>query len=67
MSRWTRLAPMTAALALASGGFAQLMSPDSPQVGDPLPAVSGFDADGSRFEMTRLEGKHAVIVFGCLT
>lgn len=67
MSRWTRLAVMTAGLLTASAASAQIMSPDSPEVGDPLPDVSGFDADGSPFEMTRLEGKHAVIVFGCLT
>ena len=67
MFPWTRLAPMIAGLLLTSVASGQIMSPDSPQVGDPVPAVSGFDADGSPFEMTRLAGKHAVIVFGCLT
>ncbi len=38
-----------------------------PQPGDPMPIVAGFDAEGNPFELTKLHGKHTVIVFGCLT
>ncbi len=38
-----------------------------PQPGDPMPNVAGFDAEGNPFELTKLHGKHTVIVFGCLT
>jgi len=39
-----------------------------PRVGDPLPDVVGFDEAGKEFSLRkRLEGKPAVIVFGCLT
>ena len=38
-----------------------------PEVGDPLPALTGYDAKGDTFEFSRLKGKHTVIVFGCLT
>lgn len=38
-----------------------------PEVGSRLPEVSGYDAEGQPFELTRLHGKHTVIVFGCLT
>ena len=35
--------------------------------GDELPDVAGVDEDGSAFPLKKLRGKHAVIVFGCLT
>ena len=38
-----------------------------PAVGSSLPDVTGWDADGNPFELTRLRGKYTVIVFGCLT
>lgn len=37
------------------------------KVGSALPDLSVFDAEGKAFEMTSLKGKHAVLVFGCLT
>ncbi len=51
--------------ALAGGAMGQLRP--MPQPGDPMPNVAGFDAEGNPLVLTRLHGKHAVIVFGCLT
>ena len=52
-------------LALAGGAMGQLRQ--IPQPGDPMPNVAGFDAEGNPLALTRLHGKHTVIVFGCLT
>lgn len=38
-----------------------------PKVGSQLPDVTAFDADGKPFSTKQLRGKHAVLVFGCLT
>ena len=39
-----------------------------PRVGDQLPDVVGYDESGKEFSLRgELEGKPAVIVFGCLT
>ena len=40
---------------------------DAPQIGDPLPDVAGFDADGEQFPLRNLKGHYSVLVFGCLT
>ena len=53
-------------LALAGGAMGQMRGP-MPQPGDPMPNVAGFDAEGNPLALTRLHGKHTVIVFGCLT
>lgn len=60
--------PITTAfvLALAGASTAQMRG-SIPQPGDPMPDVSGFDDEGNPFELTKLHGKHTVIVFGCLT
>ena len=66
MDRFTPL-PFVAmsVLALAGGAMGQLRP--FPQPGDPMPAVAGFDAEGNPLALTKLHGKHTVIVFGCLT
>jgi len=39
-----------------------------PQVGNLIPEVSVVDAQGANFPLReKLKGRHAVIVFGCLT
>lgn len=39
-----------------------------PQVGSLIPEISVFDAQGGSFPLReKLKGRHAVIVFGCLT
>ena len=39
-----------------------------PEIGSLIPELSVFDAEGNRFALRKkLEGRHAVIVFGCLT
>ncbi|MGI9239250.1 MAG: hypothetical protein ACR2RV_00525 [Verrucomicrobiales bacterium] len=39
-----------------------------PRVGEQLPDVVGYDESGKEFSLRgKLEGKPAVIVFGCLT
>ena len=53
-------------LALAGSAMAQMRG-SIPQPGDAMPEVSGFDDEGNPFELTKLRGKHTVIVFGCLT
>ena len=37
------------------------------QVGQQLPDITVYDADGKPFRMADLKGKYSVIVFGCLT
>lgn len=37
------------------------------KVGQPVPDVTVYDENGSKFRMADLKGKHSVIVFGCLT
>ncbi len=39
----------------------------SPDVGEPLPDVTLFDADGKPFSLRRLKEHYTVLVFGCLT
>ena len=39
----------------------------APQLGDLVPDVSGFDADGKKFSLRSLKGSYAVLTFGCLT
>ncbi len=39
----------------------------SPDVGESLPDVSLFDADGKPFHLRNLKGDYTVLVFGCLT
>ena len=38
-----------------------------PRIGDPLPDVSGYDADGNKFRLRSLKGLSTVLLFGCLT
>ena len=38
-----------------------------PKVGDALPDVVAFDADGKEFSLKALRGHYSVLVFGCLT
>ncbi len=39
----------------------------SPAVGESLPDVSLFDADGQPIHLKNLKGNYTVLVFGCLT
>ena len=39
----------------------------SPDVGEPVPDVTLFDADGKPFSLRRLKEHYTVLVFGCLT
>ena len=39
----------------------------APAVGDTLPLLNGFDAKGHPWNTAQLQGKHTVLVFGCLT
>ncbi len=38
----------------------------APQIGDPLPDVSAYDADGKPFKLRSLKGHYTVLTFGCL-
>lgn len=37
------------------------------KIGDSLPNLTAYDADGNPFKLSRLKGHYSVIVFGCLT
>lgn len=37
------------------------------KVGQQMPDVIIYDENGEKFPLSRLKGKHAVLVFGCLT
>ena len=37
------------------------------RIGDLLPDVTVYNADGNPFKLSQLKGHYAVIVFGCLT
>jgi len=39
----------------------------APKVGEALPDVTGYDAEGKEFKLSRLKGSYTVLVFGCLT
>jgi cytochrome oxidase Cu insertion factor (SCO1/SenC/PrrC family) len=39
----------------------------APSVGEALPDVTVYDDAGTEFPLSRLWGKHTVLVFGCLT
>ncbi|MGB0579769.1 MAG: hypothetical protein ACPGVU_08730 [Limisphaerales bacterium] len=48
------------------GGFGGQGS--MPRVGETMPDVSAFDSNGKPFSLRqKTKGRHAVIVFGCLT
>ncbi len=38
-----------------------------PEVGQPLPDITVFDAEGKEFKLSSLKGDYSVLVFGCLT
>ncbi len=38
-----------------------------PLVGQPLPDISVYDAEGKEFKLSSLKGDYTVLVFGCLT
>lgn len=37
------------------------------KVGQQMPDVTIYDENGEKFPLSRVKGKHAVLVFGCLT
>ncbi len=37
------------------------------KVGQQMPDVTIYDENGEKFPLSRAKGKHAVLVFGCLT
>jgi cytochrome oxidase Cu insertion factor (SCO1/SenC/PrrC family) len=39
----------------------------SPTIGEPLPDLTVYTADGKEFKTSSLRGHHTVIAFGCLT
>ena len=40
---------------------------NAPAVGEPLPDLAAYDAEGRAFRLSSLKGRPAVLVFGCLT
>ena len=39
----------------------------SPGIGEALPEVTVYTADGKKFSTSQLKGSYTVLVFGCLT
>jgi len=39
----------------------------SPGIGDSIPEVTVYTADGKKFSTSQLKGSYTVLVFGCLT
>jgi cytochrome oxidase Cu insertion factor (SCO1/SenC/PrrC family) len=39
----------------------------APQLGEPLPEVTLYNARGEQVRLSDLRGQHTVLVFGCLT
>jgi hypothetical protein len=39
----------------------------SPSIGEMIPDVAGYDAQGKQVRLRDLRGHHTVLVFGCLT
>jgi hypothetical protein len=37
------------------------------KIGQQMPDVTIYDENGEKFSLSRVKGKHAVLVFGCLT
>ena len=48
------------------GGQSATLS-GGPAVGETLPDITAFDANGKPFRLSSLKGSHTVLVFGCLT
>ena len=38
-----------------------------PSIGEAIENVKVFDQDGNEFELNSTQGKHTVLIFGCLT
>ena len=51
----------------AGARLANEFSKKGPKIGDLLPDVTVYDADGKEFKLRRVKGHYAVIVSGCLT
>ena len=47
----------------STGGFAQ----QAPGIGQPLPELTLYTAEGKEFSTSQLKGSYTVLVFGCLT
>ena len=47
--------------------YDQMFLKRTPLLGDYAPDVSAFDEKGQPFEFSDTQGKHTVVVFGCLT
>ena len=39
----------------------------APKLGETLPAIKGYDAEGREVNLQSLKGNYTVVVFGCLT
>ena len=67
------LLPVTAAHAQPAAGASprervdRAFERNAPAVGEPLPDIAAYDADGGVFRLSSLKGRPAVLVFGCLT
>ena len=49
-----------------SGMNARFLEAD-PKIGEPIPDVSLFTAEGDEFNLAAVKGSYTVLVFGCLT
>ena len=49
------------------GRVVRIFAETSPGIGQPLPDLTCFDAQGKQFHLRSLKGHHTVLLFGCLT
>ena len=54
-------------LAPAAQQVVERFAKAAPKVGDLVPDLTAYDADGKEFKLQSLEGHYTVLVFGCLT
>ena len=47
--------------------YEKIFAAEDPQVGEKISNISAFDGDGNALQLGELNGRYAVLVFGCLT
>ncbi len=49
------------------GGVGQRFEQGAPQIGETVPDLTVYDADGKEFRLHTIKGHYTVLVLGCLT
>jgi len=51
----------------ARSGLNRRFNESGPAIGEQLPDLRVYDADGKKFRLRSVKGQYTVLVFGCLT